>query len=253
MAQWVYDKIWHDLVTWRFRPSDILAEGQLASRFGTSRTPVRESLRKLAEEGFLRVVPRAGYVVLPVTLNDVHEALHLRQLLESEAAALAASALTDEVAEELESWWTEFERAMPESEDDFDAVEASIVTFDLHVQIARASGSRRLADLIETLIMQTTREVLHPKAIGNRSFAVREHRILLEGVLSRDPARARAAVISHLEGHRSRLLEALVSEPTKTELGISPMVRTEARAGDGRLATIAGTPTSGPLHGTSET
>lgn len=225
LAQWTYDEIWHDLVTWRFRPSDILVEEQLAARFGTSRTPVRESLRKLTEEGFLRVVARTGYVVLPVTLNDVHEAIHLRLLLECEAAALAATGLTNEVADELESWWRGFERAIPESENEYDAVEASIVSFDLHVQIARASGSKRLSDMIETLIMQTAREVLHPKAIGDRDFAVREHRILLEAVLTGDPDQARAAAARHLEEHKARLLEALISEPRKTAVGIGPSVR----------------------------
>lgn len=225
LAQWVYDKSWHELVTWRFKPSDIIAEEQLAARFGTSRTPVRESLKKLAEEGFLKVVPRAGYVVLPVTLNDVHEALHLRQLLESEAAALAATRLTAEAADRLESWWTEFERAIAESEDKFDAVEASTVTFDLHVEIARASGSRRLAQAIETLIIQTAREVLHPRAIGDRAYAVREHRMLLEGVLSGDPVKAREAATRHLAVHKARLLEALLVEPSKTALSIGLTVR----------------------------
>ncbi|HUW95576.1 MAG TPA: GntR family transcriptional regulator [Anaerolineae bacterium] len=220
LARRIHDRIWHDLVTWRFKPSDILVEDRLADEFGTSRTPVRESLKRLTEEGFLRVVPRTGYVVLPVTLGDVHEAIHLRLLLECEAAALAAMRLTDEVRKDLESWWTEFERALRAHGDELDATEVGIVILGLHVAIARASGSRRLADVIDAQVRQTTREMLHPGAIVSLEFVVRDHRVLLDAVLSGDPERARSTMARHFEAHRDRLLEAVISEPEKTHVGL---------------------------------
>lgn len=225
LGDWTYNQIWRDLVTWRYRPSDILVEEQLAETFHTSRTPIQESLKKLTEGGFLRVVPRTGYVVLPVTLTDVHEAIHVRLLLEREAAAMAAARLTDDAVDAFECWWVGLERTILESGDEYDAVEASIVILDLHVQIARASGSQRLAHLIETVIIQTAREVLDPKAIGDRDFAVAQHRILQEAILRRDADEARAAVTRHLEDYKARLLEALISEPGKTAISVGPAVR----------------------------
>ncbi len=66
-----YDALLEELTTWRFQPGDILVEEELAQKFGTSRTPVREALRTLVAEGFLRVMPRSGYLVLPLTPKDV--------------------------------------------------------------------------------------------------------------------------------------------------------------------------------------
>lgn len=52
----VYELLLGELIAWRLQPGDIVAESRLAEKFGTSRTPVRESLRTLTEEGFLRVI-----------------------------------------------------------------------------------------------------------------------------------------------------------------------------------------------------
>lgn len=220
LAQTVYDSLWRELVTWRLEPSDILVEQQVAKRFGTSRTPVREALKKLTQEGFLRAIPRAGYVVLPVTVNDAHEALHLRTILECEAASLAAAALTDEVAEGLRSWWAEFESTVAESSDEFDLFEVGILVLGLHVRIAHASGHRRLAAVIEALVRQTMREVLHPEALVDLDYVIRDHRVLLDAVLSGDPEQARSEMAEHLERHRERLLETLISAPSKRAIGI---------------------------------
>lgn len=215
LAQSIYHSLWRDLVTWRLKPSDNLVEQQLAKRFGTSRTPVREALKELTHDGFLRAMPRMGYLVLPVTVTDAHEALHLRIILETEAAALAAERLTSDVAEGLRSWWREFESTIWEGGGQFDVFEAAILVLGLHVRIARASRHSRLATVIETLVSQTTREVLHPGALVDLDYIIRDHRVLLDTVLSGDPEQARCEMARHLERHRDRLLEALVSAPGK--------------------------------------
>jgi DNA-binding GntR family transcriptional regulator len=70
----------------RFAPHDLLSEGQLAGAVGASRTPVREALLRLQGEGLVRLLPKRGALVLPVTVDEMADVMETRRLVESFAA-----------------------------------------------------------------------------------------------------------------------------------------------------------------------
>src|SRR6187399_774147 len=92
----VYGSIRQDIISGTLKQGEIINEGLLAQKYSVSRTPAREALLTLVAEGLLSSLPRAGYMVTPVTIRDVQEAFHLREILEVEATRLAAQQITPE-------------------------------------------------------------------------------------------------------------------------------------------------------------
>ena len=78
----VYGAIMEDIVRGEHRPGEILNEGQLVAQFKCSRAPVREALADLCNEGVLKNLPRCGYEVVRIAMDDVKNILQFRQLLE---------------------------------------------------------------------------------------------------------------------------------------------------------------------------
>ena len=72
-------------------PGTLIIEPALAQEFDVSKTPVRESLRQLTSEGLLQILPKKGYLVRAISMNDVYEVLELRSLLEPHVAGQVAS------------------------------------------------------------------------------------------------------------------------------------------------------------------
>ena len=71
-------------------PGEELSEAQLVSRFNMGKASVRSALTRLVQEGLVRVVPRSGYIITPLTIRDIHEVFEFRTILEVAAVRKAA-------------------------------------------------------------------------------------------------------------------------------------------------------------------
>ena len=213
LSQEAYDAVLSQLVTWRLQPGDILVEEDLAQKLGVSRTPAREALKALVAEGFIKVVPRTGYMVLPLTPDDVREIYDMRLLLEGETAARAAERMDEEevqqIIQDLESKLRDLE-----VEDSGDT-EPPRVTFeqneDFHLAIARASGSGRLSHAVEKTLQDSKRVASYYEPEGAQAFVARAHLDVIDEIRSGDPERARMAMKKHIGMGQSRVLRELVT------------------------------------------
>ncbi|PYR61736.1 MAG: hypothetical protein DMF85_01500, partial [Acidobacteria bacterium] len=94
-----YRSIKSSIVEGRYRPGSPLSELVLAAEHGMSRTPIREGLARLWQEGYLDRVVGHGYFVARVTVQHIHDTFDVRRVLEGAAAARAAELATpDDVA-----------------------------------------------------------------------------------------------------------------------------------------------------------
>ena len=93
------------------QPGALLSEGRIAKALGISRTPVREAIRRLAQEGLLQVIPGRAIAVAAPSIQDVLDALHIRELLEPELIRLAAEGLPKEARELLQETSEKMEQA----------------------------------------------------------------------------------------------------------------------------------------------
>ena len=85
-ADRAYAYVKGEILARRFAPHELLSEGQLAAAVGASRAPVREALLRLQGEGLVRLLPKRGALVLPVTVDEMADVMETRRLVESFAA-----------------------------------------------------------------------------------------------------------------------------------------------------------------------
>lgn len=180
----LYQQIREKIVYGEIKPGAILTEAGLADEYGVSKAPVREALVLLGHEGFVESMPRIGHVVASFTVEDVLETFHLRSILEAEAASLAAERITEEgIAALLKN--SNEESALSEKAHEGGFYERGYeLNMEFHQLIARASGNRRLADLIKRLMEDMQRML----AFDPRFVEPRQHMEIIEALKQRDRA-----------------------------------------------------------------
>jgi DNA-binding GntR family transcriptional regulator len=102
------------IVSGELEPGTVLRQEQLSERFGVSRTPIREALRRLAALGLVSFVPNRGVRVRTISREELHEAFLVRAELESLATELAATKMTEESLAELDAAAKRFSRLTQE-------------------------------------------------------------------------------------------------------------------------------------------
>lgn len=202
-ARRAYVEIRRAINSGQFSPGERLREEELGALIGLSRTPVRDALRRLEVEGFIRLEPNRGARVTEWTRHDLEEIFQLRAPIESLAAQLAAERITEGDVDRLAELAEQMEHAALTAGDErTDAV--SDLNNEFHHLIAEASGNRRLARLRETIVqvpvVQSTFS-RYDEVDLQRSF--REHRELIAALRSGDAELAAGIMRVHVLAARS--------------------------------------------------
>lgn len=96
-----YEMIKKRVITCEYPPDTLLNEAQLAESLGFSRTPTREAIIQLESEGFLRVIPKKGILVTPITPSEIYQIFEVRSRIEPIVLKMAESNLEEEVLEDF--------------------------------------------------------------------------------------------------------------------------------------------------------
>jgi DNA-binding GntR family transcriptional regulator len=145
-ADRAYDHVKHAILDGSYAGGALLTEGEVAEAVGVSRTPVREAMLRLQVEGMLRLYPKKGAMVVPVTAAEAEAVLEARTLVESWAAPRAASRGA-ELADELEPYLTQ----MREHRDSGYVTGFSEADRTFHERIVAAAGNDILTRLYRSL------------------------------------------------------------------------------------------------------
>lgn len=203
--QRVYRMLKSDIVRGAFDMGERLNESQLALRYGVGKTPVREALGVLQQEGLVEAVPRVGYLTTRITLQDVDDIFGLREIVEGAAAEIAANAITEKELIELERLHTGYRTHDRQSYLQF--LDENV---EFHCAIARASGNRRLAEVIASLLEQMQRLViLRLDLSANGDEMVEEHRQIVAALRNRDPKQARELMVRSIANTHQAALDSL--------------------------------------------
>jgi DNA-binding GntR family transcriptional regulator len=145
-AQRVYDHVKTGILDATYPGGDLLTEGTVSERVGVSRTPVREALLRLEAEGLVRLYPKKGALVVPVSAREAEGVLEELALGERYAAP-RAWAHRESLADELEP----LVDAMRRHRDNADAAAFSQADREFHERIVTAAGNAVLARLYRSL------------------------------------------------------------------------------------------------------
>jgi DNA-binding GntR family transcriptional regulator len=206
-TQLAYQRIKQRILDVEFAPGTQILEQSLADQLGISRTPVREAMIRLAQEGLVEVVPRHGMRVLPLSPGDMRDIYEILSSLEPTAAELLAARRpsAQEIAPLVEAC---------------DAMEAAIARDDrdgwakaderFHLALLDLCGNRRLAAMVMTMWDQAHRARMFTLKLRPLPVAsTREHRVALEAILAGDAARARALYHTHRRRGGDELLSLI--------------------------------------------
>ncbi|UXX82771.1 GntR family transcriptional regulator [Roseovarius pelagicus] len=181
-----------------------LQERAFAERLGVSRTPVREAIARLMSEGLVIRAHRGVPTVNRISISEIMEILHIRRLLECEAAKQAARVSSNPEI------WLNFKSTLAGYLNGYHpgAVEHADFDFAFHMQIANTAGSSLLAEMIGGLKLKT--RIFDQGQIPDRlDPGTREHIAIADAILARDPDAAEMAMREHINNAREAILSHL--------------------------------------------
>jgi DNA-binding GntR family transcriptional regulator len=197
-----YQQLRDMLLDLRLAPGTVVNEAALAEELAIGRMPVHEAMARLANDGFLTVLPRRGTVVTAFTLNDVLDLFEAREAIECGSTHLAARRATDDDIAKLEKLVATADeaRAAANTEDYLRA------DYEIHLSLVRMLKNSLLAETVDRLLMHnlrfwrfyfTSRTVQPTAMLG--------HDELLAGIRSRDGDEAERAMRQHVSASRGML------------------------------------------------
>jgi len=201
------DKAYHEIrgliVSLELAPGALIDERELIGRLEIGRTPVREALRRLAHERLVEVYPRRGMFVTGVDVRELARLSEVRELLEPEAARLAAERATDADRDQLAALLAELEAGRSE-------------LMDLDERIHRAVYRAAHNDLLEATLEQYYVLALRIWSIAlDRAHeleeAVEAHRTLLEAIQAGDAERAADTMRAHVQDFEQAMHRVLLT------------------------------------------
>jgi DNA-binding GntR family transcriptional regulator len=192
------------IISGAVRPGEFLRMDRIADAVGVSNTPVREGLLALRSEGFVRQVPRRGFVVEPFTPQDIRDLFWAQALLAGELAARAAKSITAEQLARLEEIVAEYDRAIATQNDEAIASLGHL----FHREVNLAAGSHRLALLLGSVVKHLPNR-FYATIEGHVDATHAEHPLLVAALRKRDAKKARSIMERHINAGADRLIETL--------------------------------------------
>ncbi len=207
LRQIAYDRLREAFTHAGLQPGDPLSENRISKALGISRTPVREALQELAKEGLVQVIPGRAITVAAPSIQDVMDALHVRELLEPEVMRLVAETMFAETRQTLRELTQEMERAA-KSGDRPAWFKADI---RWHEILSESCPNR----LLGQMAMQARNRIPN-KGADNQvtdQFLIEgtlEHRDILEAILTGNGESAKQLMLDHIRNVKENMFKRLV-------------------------------------------
>lgn len=191
------------------QPGERLMELQLAAKLGVSRTPIREAIRMLEQEGLAITIPRKGAEVAKMTLKGMEDVLEIREALDELAVQLACTRITEEQLGLLKDRKKEFELSLKSGK--LKAIAEADVKF--HDVIYEATGNPKLVNLLNNLREQIYRyRVEYLKNAQNHPVLIREHESIYQALIKRDRDAAMVSIREHVSNQANAVKEVIVRQ-----------------------------------------
>lgn len=203
----VYSEIKNLILCNHVMPGQKLHHQQLSERLGVSRTPVREALTRLVQEGYVSFLPNRGFTCKEIGMQEAEELYELREALEAFAVEKAIAQLTDSALAQLRDKMDAYGKDV---QNRFTR-ERLVYDQDVHLQIAELAGNdtlkSTLSHVFERIVLKRRTDGLYDLARG--VAAHQEHLRLLDAMERRDTAAAVSILRSHILAGKKNVMADL--------------------------------------------
>lgn len=200
----VYHQIKRLILCNHIMPGQKLHHQELSERLGVSRTPVREALTRLVQEGYVSFLPNRGFTCKEIGIQEAEELYELREALEAFAVERAIENLTGSALAHLRSNVSSYGRDV---QNRFTR-ERLVYDQDVHLAIVRIAGNETLTNTLshvfERIVLKRRTDGLYDQARG--VAAHQEHLKLLEAMERRDVTAAVALVRQHIQAGKKNVM-----------------------------------------------
>lgn len=197
------------ILTGKLKPGERLTEVKLGKLLGTSRTPIREAIRKLELEGLVTIVPGSGARVSGMTEGDLREVMEVRSALEQLSAGLASERITEEEKVQLREACNAFMRTTQRG----DSIAIAEADVHFHNLILQAAKNEKLASILNGLADNIYRyRYEYIQDDEHYEHLIIEHNEIFRTIYTGDREGAEKAARSHIERQWHYIREQLLRE-----------------------------------------
>ena len=202
----VFNTLREAILKGELKPGERLMELQLAAKLGVSRTPIREAIRMLEQEGLAVTIPRKGAEVARMTEKDMEDVLEIREALDEHAAKIACTRMTEDQLKQLET----IKETFVESTRSHDVKRIAEADVSFHDVIYEATGNPKLVSMLNNLREQIYRyRVEYLKEEKNYPTLIGEHEAIVEALYARNQDEVVRAMHTHIENQASAVKEII--------------------------------------------
>ncbi|MFC7688076.1 GntR family transcriptional regulator [Ureibacillus sp. GCM10028918] len=208
LPQRAYLAIRHVIRHLQLPPGQTVLEREMTEILGMSRTPVRESLVRLETEGWVRLIPRRGFIVAPLVADDLQQIYEVVEALDGVAGKLATGRATHKELNQLEDLIKQQEKALELN----DLLAWTELDEQFHNYIVDLAQNPRLRGIVDSQSDQLYRARLYTIEFRpSPTRSVIEHKAILAVMRAGDPEAVRTMLQSHRYRARNEILETLHS------------------------------------------
>jgi DNA-binding GntR family transcriptional regulator len=200
LSQAICSKLGERILHWQYLPGHRLTEEGLCAEFKVSRSPIREALNMLVENGLVDKTPRQGYRVRLLDFDEIKELYEVRLALEEHVIVhICRVGMDEKRIRELEAFWSKIQKGLPLASKDVPAADESF-----HETLAQLTRNRALVRYLKDIDRRIHFVRLADITSLQRVKATcEEHIELLRAIRARDEKRALDALRRNIEGGRS--------------------------------------------------
>ena len=208
LKKMVYDALLADISNGRYQANDIITEGELASRFGVSKAPIREALIELCKDQILQNLPRYGYQVRSFSMTEVLDLLELRADIETASLRRAFKKLSPEALEALS------DESLYKSDTDLpsDISPNYQRNYAFHLKLCSLGGNQVAYSMLEDLLKRSSRFFAvyysHAQENSTESNSSYHHQIV-EALKAGDIDKACEALVNDIGSVRKNIQELI--------------------------------------------
>jgi DNA-binding GntR family transcriptional regulator len=215
LSDQVFEIVREQIVTGQLPEDAPIRQDALASELGVSKIPLREALARLEQEGLLASQANRGYVVRPMTIDELDDIYNLRLKIEPDAAGFASTVATDDDRELVREAFERLDRAASSK-----LGEVAIRNREFHTALVRPGRRHLTTQLVERLSIFAERYVVaHLQPAGRDARAHHEHHELLGAWLARDSRKVKSVLAQHIGATAADLRAQLTAEKPETGNG----------------------------------